>query len=1445
MIATNRFIGINQDLAKTKFPNTQALEIWNMRPMTDTGLSSGSIQNVKGNTLDYTIPNTRNVYELFIDLVGPYAAGTITINGQTSAGTFTPSATASGQDLYDFISNDPNLTSFGGSYDVAVGSNYVIIYATAITANPSFTGTGITISIKVPAETNLIPIGFCTVREEVYLFTTPSVAKNPGGHDISLSVDASSTGQIFKLTYDEINQSTSIKLIYNNYIDFTTYHPIPTTAALGRYENSQIKRIYWTDFFNTLRSVNVADPNLMAINPEYLGVNPPVKYSIPRLNEIKSGGVLDVGCYQAAYMLRNTGGAITNYSELSNLVFIVEESETTSTGGANFKKYVGNNAGTVTNKTIEWLFEDLDTNFDIIDIIVIKRDSLTGNVEVMKVAEEPIPSDGSLLFTYTGTEDISQIEFDDFISIKNTFTHCKTIEQKDNRLFAANIRNQYSDINYDARAFRAKTSGADDIYLTNNGVQTLHTSAQAQARGETEDTINDYTSVNAGFYKPNTAILGGSGANISYEFGTVAVKADSTIDLAATSGGSDYRHTNPDYSISDYIDMNVKRIDSANEQIYPLNTINDDIKYSYISSIFKGYERNEIYRFGIVFYDKRKNPTFVKWIGDIKMPNFGDTNPNNFYENGTNTPNADFRLSFVAGSEAYVNQLFVKFEVKIPDSLTNIVSGYSIVRVKREQEDKTILATGLLTQTESDGGKLWLPDFQTHEDSCPALFSGHSTLNLDGIGNTGVAGTPFNSKILFDSPEFLLSEYQGYKSGDQLKVVCRNTISNIVSNTYLDTSGPGVDPYTMYKYYGTDAYFNTLFNINEAGVCNEASNFAFSGWSFNNCTRTVNDGGTIKSDAIGSKTLCVGLTTELQFDPVFGCTDANDKKLIAQYLRTVSSQYGGNTYSVRSRNEYILCSHFRPIQEYRTLPPFVTTDTFKVFGGDIYCQIYDNQKEIKNWGPSLQGHDRAEYTSGLDCTPGANRSKVSITFFFPTLSALNTGLRHGNYINRNLETDDGSGASGFESHDYNPVYSCENDLRKFYPKPIEFVVNDEFDNRVYYSEIKFNGETSDSWGMFLSNNFNDVDGIYGPINGLELLNDNMIFLQEKAVGYLLINPVSQIQDVTGTAVVLGKGDVIQKYDYINNHIGTRHQNSIIKSAKGIYFIDSHNRRAYRISGEGIGSISEIEGMSSWFNKHIKGDIILSDNPIFIGSNISRSGICGGVFNRFNEVIYTIHDDYTYVVNGNDINVKRSNTICFNEILDKFTSFYSFTPYLYIYDTRFMSTFDPSKYNVQVPVLQQQCFIHNSKAEYGKFYNTYETSSVKFVVNQNPSQHKIFDNLHLQTEVLTAIDETETDTGYGSAAVHETFNKLRVYNDYQDTGNTTLTVNSNITRRNRYWKTYIPNDTTNSTYSSFKPRMRDFYAFIDLGFTNNNNKRFICHDILTEFRLAGSPISSNG
>jgi hypothetical protein len=129
--------------------------------------------------------------------------------------------------------------------------------------------------------------------------------------------------------------------------------------------------------------------------------------------------------------------------------------------------------------------------------------------------------------------------------------------------------------------------------------------------------------------------------------------------------------------------------------------------------------------------------------------------------------------------------------------------------------------------------------------------------------------------------------------------------------------------------------------------------------------------------------------------------------------------------------------------------------------------------------------------------------------------------------------------------------------------------------------------------------------------------------------------------------------------------------------------------------------------------------------------------------------------------------------------------------------------------------------HN-KGNYGQFYGTYFPSSIRVITNQSPEQTKVYNNFLLHTEVIAA-----------GIQVNETVNSVQCTNDYQDTGVVPLIVGTDIKRKERKWTMQVPRDSNSSAFTTLKARMRDTHQFTEFKFTNNSNKRFIIHDILTD------------
>ena len=129
---------------------------------------------------------------------------------------------------------------------------------------------------------------------------------------------------------------------------------------------------------------------------------------------------------------------------------------------------------------------------------------------------------------------------------------------------------------------------------------------------------------------------------------------------------------------------------------------------------------------------------------------------------------------------------------------------------------------------------------------------------------------------------------------------------------------------------------------------------------------------------------------------------------------------------------------------------------------------------------------------------------------------------------------------------------------------------------------------------------------------------------------------------------------------------------------------------------------------------------------------------------------------------------------------------------------------------------------HDEGEYGVFYDAApDVSTIKVVTNGQSHVTKIWTNLEFNSECY---DGTSNDI------YDETFNSIRITNEHQDTGLVVLTSPSTIRRRFRTWRHAIQRD-NNSTNQA---RIRNPWIFTELTFNNNDNKRFIAHDILSYF-----------
>jgi hypothetical protein len=320
----------------------------------------------------------------------------------------------------------------------------------------------------------------------------------------------------------------------------------------------------------------------------------------------------------------------------------------------------------------------------------------------------------------------------------------------------------------------------------------------------------------------------------------------------------------------------------------------------------------------------------------------------------------------------------------------------------------------------------------------------------------------------------------------------------------------------------------------------------------------------------------------------------------------VLEQYGGNTQAARANNFYIRTGG------YIRIPTYTVTDTknFQVFGGDIYHVEYDMTR--------VEGVPDVAYANQLSARDG---------LIFPAITSINTYYRKGrHFVNKALA--DGSYPTGSEvdkKHDtfqIEEAYLKEDDFVTYIGRQVNVIIQNDFDNRVHSSNAKSNGELIDNWRQFPVLLYKDIEGAYGPINKLLQHNNTIYYFQDKACGYLLINPRASVSTTVSGGLQMGFGDVLHDFEYLSTEIGCTYQWSPISTTETVFIVDSFSKQIYGLKGKNIIPISESASMNPEVRRLLSGDISKTDNPLL------QQGVHTGWHQRFNEIFFTFFNKVT-------------------------------------------------------------------------------------------------------------------------------------------------------------------------------------------------------------------------
>lgn len=526
--------------------------------------------------------------------------------------------------------------------------------------------------------------------------------------------------------------------------------------------------------------------------------------------------------------------------------------------------------------------------------------------------------------------------------------------------------------------------------------------------------------------------------------------------------------------------------------------------------------------------------------------------------------------------------------------------------------------------------------------------------------------------------------------------------------------------------------------------------------------------------------------------------------VLTDYLR-FSVPYIGADYNSRELSTYTFCGNYVPLTKHvngNYMSTFTNTREngnsnkvgYSVFGGDTFIGYYQHVRATMRRGATYS----TQFTGVVT---------------FPCESTINLNLRHDSYIPQytdefnisydagpNIGIDTPAFTTNIQLEDlylYNTVFSKTTGSYKIQDFLTNDLLDQYFPNRVQASKKKIIGEFIDSWTMFGTNEFIDLDTTYGPITKLITNKDQIFAFQENAIAMLSVNDKSITQDDNGQSIVLGTGGVLPYSKYMNIRSGSKHKWSIVNTPSIIYYYDTNKNRLCFIN-EGETGISDVKGL----------------NYLMEQFDLSKLNSVDSFYVDKHREIHTTFD----FSDSLDSFSNKGFTIIFNTKTGVFTQIFhtgdNSKPFMYFGNNE--NYFTNSRYGNSLP--NTGLFVED-KGEYNDLYNEYNVLKLSIVINPIQDKVTVLDNIEFNSLIK---DMSITDS-FNTVMNNETITAIRVYNSYQDTGIIDLTVNNArnkrwIERTVRKWRfNYMRDLRTNANIRGQVPRLRDYYFVVDIYF----------------------------
>lgn len=231
---------------------------------------------------------------------------------------------------------------------------------------------------------------------------------------------------------------------------------------------------------------------------------------------------------------------------------------------------------------------------------------------------------------------------------------------------------------------------------------------------------------------------------------------------------------------------------------------------------------------------------------------------------------------------------------------------------------------------------------------------------------------------------------------------------------------------------------------------------------------------------------------------------------------------------------------------------------------------------------------------------------------------------------------------------YNKGFDKSVSERWNYEVPDVPFIKNEFSNRIAYSDVAVNDAFKNGFRTFQGTNYRDYPKTYGSITKLIELNGQLLCIFEHGIALLPIRERTLTGQGAGGNVYINTNNVLpETMNVLSDTFGSQWKDSIIKTPQGVYGVDTVAKKIWKATGDSFKVISDFA-----IQEFLNNNISLTERelePIIGIRNVKAH------YNKYKQdVMFTFYDNlYGFE--------EKVWNICFNELMGKWITFYSWVP----------------------------------------------------------------------------------------------------------------------------------------------------------------------------------------